>query len=134
MTAISKKAAAHKPGNNSLAGIASQIRTLEKNNVVNVIAIGGLLEQAAALVEHGEYMVWLLANFGWSHGTSLNYRKVYQLTQNRKICDFDQLNISLSALYLAAQCIDKPATCDAIFEAARAGRVSYSTAKAHPAP
>jgi hypothetical protein len=128
MRAISKNKPPRKADNN-LTAIAGQILALEKHNVANVIAIGGLLEQAAALVEHGEYMAWLLANFGWSHGTSLNYRKVYQLTQNRKICDFDQLNISLSALYLAAQCIDQPAICDAILDTARTGRVSYSTAK-----
>jgi hypothetical protein len=86
-----------------LAQISQQIRALEKRTISNVVEIGKLLEEASELCEHGEYMKWLADEFGWSHSTSLRYRAVFQLSQNRQIGDFDKWNISISALYLLAR-------------------------------
>src|ERR1700722_13824068 len=97
--------------NTSLAEIATQIKLLEKKSIANVVTIGRLLHVAHEQVcEHGEYMKWLKSEFGWSRGTALNYRNVYELSENRKIYDFAKLDISVSALYMAARLLkdDEP--------------------------
>jgi hypothetical protein len=80
--------------NTRLPQITKAIKVLEKKSIQNVVEIGKLLCEASEECEHGEYLAWIKLEFGWSHGTSLNYRNVYVLCQNRKICDFDKLNIS----------------------------------------
>jgi Protein of unknown function (DUF3102) len=121
----------------SLAQIAGQIKALEKKTIQNVVEIGRLLQEVDDQCEHGEYMKWLKGEFGWSHGTSLNYRNVYALSQNRKICDFDKLDISISALYMIARLSKgarqlgsqySEAAVEAIIGAAKHGRVSYRMA------
>jgi hypothetical protein len=119
----------------TLAQISQQIKALEKNNIQNVIKIGQLLHEASEQIKHGEYMAWIKTEFGWSHETSRRFRDIYALSQNPQIVDFDKLNISISALYLAAHLLlrDKPqpadqATGEAIIAAARQDRVTYKLA------
>lgn len=127
--AAAPSAAPPKGHNKRLAAIVGQIKTLEKRTIATVVDIGRLLEQASELSEHGEYTNWLRVNFGWSHNTSLRYRAIYRLSQNRQIGDFDRLNMSVSALYLLASNIDRTPVRDALVAAAQSGRVSYSAAK-----
>jgi hypothetical protein len=129
--------------NRSLKAIAQEILKHESNAIAGVIAIGGLLVEAEAQCQHGEYMPWLTANFQWSHQTSLRYRRLFQLTQNQHSVDFGALNISLSALYYVADCpkghgIDRfgeaigemiAGAMAAIIEAAKTQRVSLSIAQ-----
>jgi Protein of unknown function (DUF3102) len=106
--------------------ICTKIKALEKKTIANVIEIGGLLEQASEQCEHGEFENWLEANFGWSFTTVRRYRAVFGFSKSTNLAD---LNISVSALYLA---IDLPWMDDrhkAIIAAAKKGRVSYSRAK-----
>jgi hypothetical protein len=42
-----------------------------------VVEIGKLLCEASEECEHGEYLAWIKLEFGWSHGTSLNYRAMF---------------------------------------------------------
>jgi hypothetical protein len=116
----------------TLPQIAKAIKALEKKTIHNVVEIGKLLHEAS---EHDKYLEWLKSEFGWSQRTAYNYRDVYELSQNCKICNFDKLDISISALYLAAKLIlhndDLPSHITigmAIIEAARHGRVSYQMA------
>jgi len=63
----------------------------------------------------------------------LNYRNVYVLSQNPNFSDFAKLNISITALYLAARYLkddDNQVAGVAIIEAASHGRVSYRMAQA----
>jgi hypothetical protein len=90
--------------NRSLDTIAKEILKRENKGIItNVIGIGGLLAEAEAQCEHGEYMEWLRDNFEWSHQTSLRYRRVFELTQNQHRVDFGALNISSSALYYVSE-------------------------------
>ena len=116
-------------GGNSLVAIANQIKALEKKNNANVVEIGRLLHEADEVCEHGAYMIWLKAEFGWSHQTSLRYRSVYDLSQNPQIVDFAKLDISISALYLLADNVDWPAVRDDILLAAKRGRVTHTVAR-----
>jgi hypothetical protein len=122
------------PNRQSLPQIAKAIKTIEKKKLISgAIEIGKLLCEASEQCEHGEYMDWIKAEFGWSHSTSLNYRNVYALSQNRNSCDFDKLDISLSALYAVARLLRDDSSAhpqtvgNAILEAAKHGRVSFKT-------
>ena len=107
MTAITKKPAPGKVGDNSLAAIAVQILALEKRSISNIVEIGRLLELAGEQCEHGEYGDWLKANFSWSSKTAYRYRGIYELSleyseKNCHVDNFGDLDISISALHLAA--------------------------------
>jgi hypothetical protein len=131
--AIPKKPAPGKSGSNSLVAITSKIKALEKDSIASVIAIGGLLEEAAKLIPRGEYGAWLKANFGWSSKTAYRYRMVSNLAV---VCQIDKkidieidLNLSISALYLLADMPTVDARSIAVIQAAKVGRVTYSMAK-----
>jgi Protein of unknown function (DUF3102) len=116
--------------NTNLDKIAKKIKAKEKGGIRSVIEIGRLLHEASEQCEHGEYMDWLKREFEWSHDTAMNYRNVYELSQNPNCSDFDQLNISATALYVVAKMKgdDQNAARDAVLEAARKGRVSRAVA------
>jgi hypothetical protein len=120
----------------SLELISTKIKALEKKSIANVIAIGGLLEQASEQCEHGDYEGWLLNNFDWSPRTALRYRRVYEFSEQpqiRQIGGFAALNISLSVVYLLIDHGTLPRglkSARAIIEAATKGRVGYGTAVA----
>ena len=112
----------------NLNSICNQIKALEKNSVANAIKIGNLLEQAFEECEYGQWCEWLKDNFGWSLTTARRYRDVYTLSKNRQIGDFDRMDFSLSAIYLAADLgPDDPRTL-ALVEAALKGRVTHAVA------
>jgi hypothetical protein len=118
-----------KPTNSEdLAKLASEIKTFEKNSVQNAIEIGKRLDIASKKCEHGEYMKWLKHEFGWSHDTSLNYRRAYEFSQSPKFSDFEKFDISVSAFYLIAR-IEDGTIRSAIVRAAKRGRVSYKLAR-----
>lgn len=117
----------------ALTQIATQIKALEKKNFRNVIEIGKLLHEASEQCEHREYLPWLKREFAWSYMTAKRYRDVFRLHDNYQIGDFDQFEISISALYLVAEHIDgeeawKQTGGAAILEAAKSGRVTYKKA------
>ncbi len=112
----------------TLPQIAKAIKVLEKKTIANVVEIGKLLEEASEKY-HGEYRSWLKSEFSWSHDTARNYRNVYTFAKMTKISSFDKLNISVSALYLAADdWSSHKAASNAIINAAKKGRVSYTMA------
>jgi hypothetical protein len=123
--------------NTALILISAKIKALENKTITNIVEIGRLLHEASEQCEHGEFLDWLEENFGWSHDTFLNYRNIFELSQNPNVSDFDKLDISLTALYMAARLMGKryvikhpdgEAAGLAIIEAAKHGRVSHRTA------
>src|ERR1700730_8219435 len=87
----------------TLAQISQKIKAVEKRKLISgIVEIGKLLREGERLCEHGEYVGWIRREFSWSHQTALNYRNVFDLTQNPNHLDFDKLNITQSALYLVA--------------------------------
>jgi Protein of unknown function (DUF3102) len=129
----------------TLAQISAKIKALEKahekKSIQNVVAIGKLLHEAEDQCDHGEYMKWVKSEFEeWSHQTALNYRDVYELSQNPNILEFDKLNIALSALYrISYYFLDQNDSDDqddqeqlaigmAVVEAARHRRISFKEA------
>lgn len=121
-----------------LERIGANIRAHEKTTIAGVVAIGGLLIEAAAQCEHGEFMDWVDHHFGWSHATTFRYRRAFEFAN---ICDdFGNLNLTLSALYFVASLSLGAGPIDiagirsdaqkAIIKKARKHRVTYSVAKA----
>jgi hypothetical protein len=83
--------------NRSLAQIAMAIKALEKRGIRDIVEIGKLLHEAEQQCERGEYMLWIEANFDFSHDTSLNYRAAHRLTTNPNCSDYRTWNISMKA-------------------------------------
>ena len=117
--------------NNSgpLQQISAQIRKFEKNTIGNVVAIGCLLLDAREHCEHGEYQAWLDREFAWSYRTCLRYSYAFDFAEKCQPGTFENLNLSLGALHIAAD----PATSDeeqaAIIKAAHNGRVTATIAE-----
>jgi hypothetical protein len=117
--------------NTSLLGITTQIKGLERSTIANVVEIGRLLEQAAEQCAHGEYEDWLSENFDWSLTTARRYRKVQAHSQSKQVCKaggFEQLNMSLSAIYALTECEPDGPAAKKIIDAARKRRVTYNGA------
>src|ERR1700694_650508 len=106
----------------TLSQISQKIKLLEKNNksmekktIGNVVEIGKLLREADDQCKHGDYQAWIKREFThWSHSTALNYRSVYDLTQNRNVTNLAGLDISLNALYLLARIMNYDPSPDVI--------------------
>src|SRR6267142_615984 len=124
--------------NQVLELIGDKIKAHEKKTIGGIVAIGGLLIEASEQCEHGEFMDWVDHHFGWSHATTLRYRRAFEFANT---CDdFGNLNLTLSALYfvaslnLGAGSIDTAILREdpqkAIIKKARKNRVTYSVAKA----
>jgi hypothetical protein len=124
--------------NQTLELIAEKIRTHEKGNISGVVAIGRLLSEAEDQCAHGEYMSWVARHFGWSHATTLRYRRAFEFANS--IDDFEKLNLTLTALYFVANLSLSAASIDtsmlrmsaqkAIIRKARKHRVTVAVAKA----
>jgi hypothetical protein len=104
-----------------LETLAVKIRDAEKQNVASIVAIGGWLARAEELCEHGTFMDWVSANFGWSYRTCVRYRAAHRLAQNCSRGKFRKLNISVSALYALADLHDA-AIRNAVIDRAAASR------------
>lgn len=113
---------------NDLAQIAKAVRALEKHSIANVLEIGRLLQIAYDQCEHGDYLDWLEAQFGWSYRTALRYRNAFNFQKCHNVT-FENLNLSLSAVYLVSEIDENPTARDAIIEAAKTGRVSLRIAR-----
>jgi hypothetical protein len=91
-----------------IASIAVSIREIEACNVAlatkatsNVIAIAKILGGVRPCFKHGDWGPWVEAEFKWSPRTTARYMSVYKMAL--KVPDLDQLNISISVLYLLAE-------------------------------
>ena len=112
-----------------LADHASEIRELGNQVVANIVEIGRRLTECKKIVGHGNWLMWLDQEFGWSEQTALNFMRLYELgkAKSKKLLDF---NIPLSSLYiLAAPSTDQHAR-DEIIQRAESGEViSYAKVK-----
>ena len=88
----------------SLEVIAKQLATVMKREAGEIIAIGGLLLEAKAQLEHGEWLPWLKENFGSSVQTAENYMNAARLAA--KIPNVVNLKLRPTALYLLGGEID----------------------------
>jgi hypothetical protein len=81
----------------SLDTIADDINQLERANIFD---IGGLLIEAKAQCEHGQWMPWLETEFAWSADTAERYMKVARLGE--KFRTVRNLKLAPTTLYRLA--------------------------------
>jgi len=116
-----------------LALISAELQTALKNETVNVIAIGSLLNEAQAQLEHGEWLPWLKENFGSSVKTAENYMAAARLAD--KFETVSNLKLRPTALYLLGRELDDPNSwfdcqaLEAIFAAAKTEWISGDRAR-----
>lgn len=90
----------------SLEAIAKQLRAVMKREAADIIAIGDLLIEAQAQLEHGEWLPWLKDNFGSSTTTAENYMNAARLAA--RIPNVANLKLRPTALYLLGRELDDP--------------------------
>jgi hypothetical protein len=86
--------------------IASEMQIAMSRESANIIAIGNLLIEAKAQVQHGHWLRWLGDNFGSSVSTAENYVAAAGFAE--KFPTVANLRLRPSALYLLAQTLDEP--------------------------
>jgi hypothetical protein len=114
-----------------LAEHAAVIRRLSLRCLRDTIEIGRRLYEAKDKVPHGNrtgqeegWGDWLQREFAWSQDTASNLINVYKLFQEdkfRNVRNLENLNLSVSALYLLARKSTPDAVRDEVMERAEAG-------------
>jgi gas vesicle protein len=78
---------------------AERIRAKVKKTVEDIIEVGNDLLAVKEALEHGHFLKWLRAEFGWGERTAYNFISV---AERFKIANFASLPIQPSAAYLLA--------------------------------
>jgi hypothetical protein len=86
----------------TLDAIAEEITQLERANIFD---IGGLLIEAKAQCEHGQWLPWLKTEFAWSADTAERYMNVARLGE--KFRTVRNLKLAANTLYALAGCDDQ---------------------------
>jgi uncharacterized small protein (DUF1192 family) len=103
-----------------LAERSAVIKALGKRVVGDVIEIGKLLTECKRICGHGNWLPWLKREFGWTQPTAFNFMNVYELSLS-KVSNFDNLNLSVSGLYLLAAPSTPAEARDAVLDLAANG-------------
>jgi hypothetical protein len=77
-----------------------EIRQRLKRSAQDIWEIGQKLVDVRSQLKHGQFELWLKAEFGWSRRTAYNFINVYEAFN--KSANFAQIDIATSALYLLA--------------------------------
>ena len=90
--------------------------------------IGQKLAEVRSWLKHGQFEVWLKAEFGWSHRTAYNFINVYEAFG--KTANFAEIDIAASALYLLAAPSTPQKIRDEFVQRARAGeKITYKSVR-----
>ena len=81
---------------------AAEIRRLGKRVKEDVVEIGRYLDQAQKHADHGTWLAWIKAEFGWSDQTAYHFIHLYQAYQNPEFQNFWNSDLPMSALYRLA--------------------------------
>ena len=106
---------------------ASEIKSLMRQTVQNIVEIGEKLTQAKAELGHGNFTRWLKYEFEWQERSARNFMRVAEVF---KTANFADLDFAASALYLLAA----PSTPEVVREtalqlASQGETITYSKAK-----
>lgn len=91
-----------------LQTILAELQTAMKREATNIIAIGDLLLEVQAQVEHGSWLPWLAENFDKSISTAENYMNAARLAAEFPMVG--NLKLRPSALYLLGGELNSKAT------------------------
>jgi hypothetical protein len=105
----------------------ARIRERVKKTVEDIIEVGKDLLAVKETLEHGHFLKWLRAEFGWSERTAYNFISV---AERFKVANFASLPIQPSAAYLlAAPSVPDEAREVAIDKAKAGEEITVSAAK-----
>ena len=106
---------------------ASEIKSLMRQTVQNIIEIGEKLTQAKAELGHGNFTRWLKYEFEWQERSARNFMRVAETFKTAKFADLD---FAASALYLlAAPSVSEGVRQTALEMAQNGETITYSKAK-----
>lgn len=106
----------------------NEIKTLIRRTSQDIITIGQKLTEVKQHLRHGSFINWLKSEFSWSVSTAT---KFMQVGEQFKSVNFTNLNITASALYLAAApSTPKEARAEVLRRASLGENISYTKAKA----
>jgi hypothetical protein len=88
--------------NPALAEHARAIHELVRRTREDIIAVGRHLAEAREQVDHGEWLAWLEAEFGWSDETARRFINVFKLSCDAKFHTCVELDLPLRVLYQLA--------------------------------
>ena len=80
--------------------LTEEIKERLRRTAQDVWEVGQKIVEVRSQLEHGQFEVWLSAEFGWSRRTAYNFINVYEAFGERT--NFAQLDIATSALYKLA--------------------------------
>jgi hypothetical protein len=95
-----------------------------------IVEVGRELIEAKALCAHGQWLPWLLVEFGWSEDTAHRYMQVAKAFQIPHAAEFSVLTIDATALYtLAAPDVPQSARNEAVERAQAGEHISKAEAR-----
>lgn len=108
--------------------ITKQIKQRLRRAAQDIWEIGQKLVEVRSRLKHGQFEVWLKAEFGWSQRTAYNFINVYEAFGT--IAKFAEIDIAASALYLLAAPSTPQNYRDQFVERARAGeKITYKNVR-----
>jgi hypothetical protein len=109
-------------------GKTSELKSLMRRSVQDIIDIGQKLTEVKQQLGHGNFRAWLKAEFDWSLRTAARFM---QVATQFKDANLAHLNISISALYLLAEPSTPEKARKQALEIAKEGEnITYTKAKA----
>lgn len=106
---------------------ASEIKSLMRQTVQNIVEIGEKLTQAKAELGHGNFTKWLKYEFEWQERSARNFMRVAEVFKTAKFADLD---FAPSALYLlAAPSVPEQVRHRVLTLANRGETITYTKAK-----
>jgi hypothetical protein len=72
-------------------GAATKIRRLGKKTIENLIEIGRYLHEVNELLPHGQWGVWLQAEFAWSETSARRFMDIFMLFESANLANLPRL-------------------------------------------
>jgi hypothetical protein len=86
--------------NKDLEKKLAELMAFQRRTISGVVGTGKILTEIKEQLDHGEFTAWIKENCGWSHATTLRYRRSFEWANT--IDDFEDLNLTIMALYYCA--------------------------------
>jgi hypothetical protein len=91
-----------KDGPGALAAHTAEIHKLIKHTRESIVAIGEHLAAVRELLDHGEWLHWLEAEYEWSDQTARRFIHVYDMSRDAKFNTFVEFDLPVSVFYKLA--------------------------------
>ncbi|MGB8702654.1 MAG: DUF3102 domain-containing protein [Thermosynechococcaceae cyanobacterium] len=110
-----------------LRSSAAEVKALMRQTVENIIRTGNILIDVKNRLPHGQWMIWVESEFGWTHRTA---HRMLNVAENFSIENLSNLDIATSALYiLSSPSTPEEAREEAIFLAQQGLKITQAAAQ-----